>query len=78
MPLKVSIEPREECIGCGNCQANCPQVFELSPEDGLSIIRAEYRGASQAEGEVPDDLESCVKDAAELCPVNIIHVEKTS
>ncbi|KYH36694.1 MAG: ferredoxin [Candidatus Bathyarchaeota archaeon B23] len=76
MPFKVYIDPREECIGCGNCEANCPEVFELSPEDGLSTIKAEHRGTSEAEGQIPDDLESCAKGAVDLCPVSIIHVEE--
>jgi ferredoxin len=76
MPLKVSIDPREECISCRNCEATCPQVFEMSFEDVLSTIKAEYRGASIAEGAVPDELESCVRDAADLCPVSIIHIEE--
>ncbi|MEB3847269.1 MAG: ferredoxin [Desulfurococcales archaeon] len=28
-----------------------------------------------AEGVVPDDLKDCVQEAADSCPVNIIHVE---
>lgn len=76
MPLKVSIDPREECISCRNCEVTCHQVFEMSPEDGLSAIKADYREASEAEGFVPDELEDCVRDAADLCPVFIIHVEE--
>lgn len=32
----VLIKP--ECIGCGNCEGECPELFEVQ-EDGYSHIR---------------------------------------
>jgi len=72
--LPVHID-RDECILDGACWEDCPEVFEESPEDGLSQIAAEYRvGDDPAEGEVPAELEDCVRAAADVCPVEIIHV----
>ena len=67
---------RDECIVCGSCWEDCPQVFEESPDDGLSQVVAQYRvDGDPAQGEVPEELESCVSEAADNCPVEIIHVK---
>lgn len=69
---------RENCIACCNCHTNCPDVFELNPDDGLSQIKVQYRpeDASLGEGSVPDNLGDCVRMAEDICPVSIIHVTK--
>jgi len=73
--MRVTID-REECIECGACYADCPEVFEESPEDYFSQIVEEYRvDDDPAVGEVPEDLEECVEEAAYGCPVEIIHIE---
>ncbi|AKG38127.1 MAG: ferredoxin [Infirmifilum sp.] len=74
--LKVIID-RDQCISDMACVSLCPEVFEMSEEDGKSQIVAKYRvGGNPGEGEVPVELEECVKSAAEACPVSIIHVQK--
>ncbi|MBN2105165.1 ferredoxin [bacterium] len=73
--LKVTID-REECTSCQVCWESCPDVFEESPEDGLSRITEAYRSENdEGEGLLPEDLESCVEEAAEGCPVEIIRYE---
>jgi ferredoxin len=72
--VRVHID-RDECILCGACWDACPEVFEESPEDGLSQIVAEYRTSGEpGEGQVPGDLEDCASAAALDCPVAIIEV----
>lgn len=51
---------QQVCIGCGSCEATCPKVFEL--KDGKSYVK---------KGQEKSKL-SCVKEAAENCPVNAI------
>ncbi|MGQ9679687.1 MAG: ferredoxin [Candidatus Bathyarchaeia archaeon] len=77
MPSRVVID-REGCISCCNCHTNCPDVFELSPEDGWSQIKEEFRQLNNdpKEGIVPD--EECIRLAEDLCPISIIHVIKSS
>jgi ferredoxin len=73
--IRIRID-REECILCGSCYEACPEVFEESPDDGLSQVVEKYRiDDDPAQGEVPKDLQDCVTEAADVCPVEIIHVE---
>ena len=73
--MKVEID-REECIFCGACWEECPEIFEEGEADGTSQIVEAYRvGGDPAVGEVPDELGDCVRAAADGCPVEIIHVE---
>ncbi|MFQ6128322.1 MAG: ferredoxin [Thermoplasmata archaeon] len=68
---------RSECISCGSCQEECPQVFELSPNDDLAQVVSNHKeGNDPGEGTVPDDLEECIRSAADACPVEIISVEE--
>ena len=71
--VKVRID-REGCIGCGVCQALCPEVFKLV-KDGKSSIVEKHRKGSLGEGEVRNDLGSCVECGRDLCPVCVIKTE---
>lgn len=51
---------KETCIGCGLCEAICPEVFEL--KDGKSYVKD------------PKSKAKCAKEAADACPVDSITV----
>ncbi len=71
---KVTIS-REECISCESCWTICPEFFEQNASDNWSQIVVKYRsGGNPAEGETPDELLDKVKESADSCPVQIIHV----
>lgn len=53
---------RDNCIGCGACQAIAPNIFEIDDE-GLSKVITEEVKAEDA-----DDF----KDALESCPTGAI------
>ncbi|KCZ73443.1 ferredoxin [Candidatus Methanoperedens nitroreducens] len=73
--LKVSID-RDGCISCGNCWTTCPEFFEQNPDDDRSQVIEEYRTeGNMGEGEAPENLEDLVRRAADLCPVQVIHVK---
>ena len=57
--LKVN---KDLCIGCGACQAVCPEVFEID-DDGLASVIVE---------EIPEELSEDAIDAKEGCPTNAI------
>jgi ferredoxin len=61
---KISVD-QQACIGCGACVATCPDYFEMQDADS-----GERAKAKKAES---DELE-CAKEAAEVCPVNAIHI----
>lgn len=61
---KLYIEPG--CVSCGSCQAICPQVFKLSPTAKV---------LSDADLERNEQL---IKEAADLCPVQVIVFEEVT
>ena len=63
MELKVN---KDLCIGCGACQAVCPEVFEIE-DDGLAHSKL---------NNVPEELEEDATDAKEGCPTGAIEEEK--
>jgi ferredoxin len=74
--MKVRID-RSNCTSCGTCWETCPVFFEENPDDSFSRVVEKFRSAGNlAEGTAPDDLDACVTEAADLCPVQIIKVEK--
>jgi ferredoxin len=62
MEYKIKID-KEKCIGCGACQAVCPDVFQLD-DDGKA---KSLFGSTDIE---------CVKEAADSCPVQAIILEE--
>ena len=58
MKLKVN---EDVCIGCGACQAVCPEAFEV--EDGIAKVIVD---------EISNDIEADAIDAREGCPVGAI------
>lgn len=62
---------RSECIGCGNCEEECPVLFEVQ-EDGYSHIRMSSSASDMEEVELSDP--ECVVEAAHSCPVECIIV----
>ena len=57
---KYTVEIADGCISCGQCEATCPEVFKV--EGKSKVLKPEL-----------DDI-GCAKDAAEGCPVNVIHI----
>lgn len=59
MKLKVM---DDVCIGCGACQAICPECFEITDE-GTAAVTVE---------EIPAEFVESANDAKEGCPVSAI------
>jgi ferredoxin len=60
--MKVVVD-ESICVGTGNCEDTCPEVFELV--DGISKVKVDV---------VPKDLEKKAQRAVDECPVTAISV----
>lgn len=61
--MKVEID-RDGCISCGLCPSICPDVFRMA-DDGLAEV---YQKPTE-------DNEDSAREAADGCPVSVIHVD---
>ena len=59
--MKVKVNS-DACIGCGACEAICPDYFELNDE-GISVAKNE---------DVKDDIKDQVMNAMDTCPTGAI------
>ena len=62
--MYVSIESGT-CVGCGSCEAICPEVFSLNSHE-----------IAQAVEDISEKYFSNVRKAARMCPVNCIFLEE--
>lgn len=56
---------KDLCIGCGACEATCPEVFKLVEEVSTVLMDS-----------IPDNLKDLVLDAEAGCPVEAIEVRE--
>lgn len=64
--MKVVVN-RDNCIGCGACEALCPEVFQIDDEGLSTVISKE---------EVKEELLDKVTEAIESCPTSAIEEAK--
>ncbi len=62
--MKVKVN-QDTCIGCGACQAICPNIFEIG-DDGHAVAKVDT---------VPESDVANAQDAKESCPVGAITEE---
>jgi ferredoxin len=53
------------CLGCGQCEEICPEVFEIDDEKAVIVT-----------DDVPGEILDACYEAAETCPVNAITLEE--
>lgn len=71
---KIRIEyEREKCIGAFACCSMDPERFEIGDDGKANLLGSEKKGEFFIL-EVDESLKQKVLDAAESCPVNVIHV----
>jgi ferredoxin len=74
--FKVELD-KNACQGVGACVELCPQFFQLSDVDGKSNIEGAkkvMKGNEVVSEELELDELECVREAAEACPFNAIHI----
>ncbi len=62
--MKATVD-HEQCIGCGVCEAECPEVFEINNEGMADVIV----------DEIGEDVLEKAKEAQEQCPVEAIVID---
>ncbi len=66
---------RPNCISCGACASVTPQFWEMNKDDGKSdIINGKHRHDEWQELTIKEKDLQCNKEAADVCPVNVIHL----
>lgn len=66
------IHEKSKCIGCGACASVCERYFEME-EDGKSHLKSSKK-TQEGEYELDVDDPGCIKEAANSCPVQCIHI----
>ena len=56
----------EGCISCSSSEENCPEVFKVKNKGATVIEGVDYSG-----------LEEKIKEAARMCPIEIIKYEES-
>ena len=68
-------QEREKCIGCGACVGACPDFWEMMDDGKAMLLNSKADNKTKNyELEVQDP--GCCKNAAESCPMTIIHVQE--
>jgi len=60
--MRVVVD-EDVCVGSGNCEATCPEVFEVV--DGKSKVKADP---------VPSEQEGRAREAVDGCPIGAISI----
>lgn len=67
------IHEKNKCIGCAACTVVCPEFFEMDEERKAILKGAENKNGNY-ELEIKDI--DCFQEAVDICPVQIIKIEK--
>ncbi len=67
---------KKDCISCGACAAIAPEFWEMDDE-GLAQLKGSLEVENHHELDIDTLEEKTInQEAADCCPVNIIHVKK--
>lgn len=67
------IHEKNKCIGCGACAALCSKMFEMD-ETGMAHMISSTVNPKTKNYELEGKIPACAKEAADSCPVEIIHI----
>ena len=74
---KYKIEhDRPGCIGCSACAAVAPDFWDMNDDGKSDIKNAKNREDEWQELDITEDEFKENMEAAESCPVNVIHIKK--
>ena len=76
MEKHTVIHLKKDCISCGACAAIAPDFWEMD-EEGLANLKGSTMvNGHQELGIETEEARATNQEAANCCPVNIIHVKK--
>jgi len=61
---RIPFIDQDECIGCGNCEESCPDVFRMN-DDGIAEVHDSHGATIEL-----------IQDAIDACPVECISWEQ--
>jgi len=67
---------RPNCIGCGACEAVAPDFWEMKDDGKVTLKGGKKTDNGWYEMEIKEKDFQINKDAADSCPVNVIHIIK--
>jgi ferredoxin len=67
---------KADCIGCGACEAIAPDFFEVKDDGKVQLKGGKETGKDIWEKDIEEKDFQINKDAADSCPVNVIHIIK--
>ena len=65
---------RPNCIGCAACAAISPDFWVMNEDGKSDIVNSKMREDGWEELDIEDKDFEINKEAAESCPVNVIHI----
>ncbi|MGM5485076.1 MAG: ferredoxin [Nanobdellota archaeon] len=71
---KISFD-RNGCIGCGACASINEEFWEMSSDGKSNLIKSKNKEDGSQEKEIEEKDLAPNKEAAESCPVNVIHIK---
>ncbi len=73
---KKVVHFKKDCISCGACAAISPEYWEMD-EEGLAQLKGSTEVGEKWERKIKSlEEEAENQEAADVCPVNIIHIEE--
>jgi ferredoxin len=69
------LHDRENCIGCGACAVIAPDFWEMNDDSKSDIIGGKDRDDKWQEKKITDKDFEINLEAAESCPVEVIHIK---
>jgi ferredoxin len=64
--MRVRVE-EDKCCGFAACLSVAPKVFDID-SDQIAVVLID--------GDLPEDLHGCARDAADACPTDAIIIEE--
>jgi ferredoxin len=72
------IHEKKKCIGCGSCVVLCPKYWKMGEDGRAHLLNSEFKPATEEEILKLEEKElGCNREAADVCPVQCIHIIKS-